>query len=174
MLGEGDGSGFDQQTAGRYTVVPRTLVFLEDDDHVLLLRGAEHKWFAGMYNGIGGHVEADEDVYTAAAREVAEETGLTPEHLELAGIVHVLGERPGVILFVFCAHASGTPHSTDEGVLSWVPVNEIAEYPLVPDLTWLLPRVLRRPSTPIFATLHVSADRLTIETAEGERTTIDR
>lgn len=43
----------------RYLVVPRTLVFLFDEqDRVLLLKGAENKirW-AGLYNGIGGHVE---------------------------------------------------------------------------------------------------------------------
>jgi len=55
--------------------VPRTLIFLERNGHVLLIRGGPDKWFAGRYNGLGGHVEPGEDVYTAALREVQEEAG---------------------------------------------------------------------------------------------------
>ncbi len=43
----------------RYPVIPRALIFLFTGDSVLLLKGAPDKriW-PGLYNGIGGHIEA--------------------------------------------------------------------------------------------------------------------
>lgn len=166
----------DQQTAGRYTVVPRTLIFLERNNEVLLLHGAGHKWFAGMYNGIGGHIEADEDVRTAAERETYEETGLTPASLDLVAIVHVTGDRPGVLLFVFRGTVSGDVDqtATDEGTLEWVSVADISGYPLVPDLKWLLPRVLAHAGTPLSVTLRFTEEDIAITTADGAKHRIPR
>jgi len=57
----------------RYTLYPRTLVFLFNQDQVLLIRRSPNaQLFPGMYNGVGGHVERGEDVLTAARREVRE------------------------------------------------------------------------------------------------------
>lgn len=166
----------DQQTAGRYTVVPRTLIFLERDGEVLLLYGADNKWFAGMYNGIGGHIEADEDVRTAAERETYEETGLTPASLDFVATVHVTGDRPGVLLFVFRGTVSAAVDhtATDEGILEWVPVAEIANYPLVPDLKWLVPRALAHAGPPLSATLRFTEKDVVIATSAGEYHRIPR
>ncbi|HHH82541.1 MAG TPA: NUDIX domain-containing protein, partial [Chloroflexi bacterium] len=57
----------------RFTLIPRTLVFLLRGDRVLLMRLHENRGaWAGKYNGVGGHVEAGEDPLTAAMRETAE------------------------------------------------------------------------------------------------------
>ena len=69
----------------RYQVIPRTLCFITYGDEVLLLRGGPHKrLWAGRYNGVGGHIEAGEDVHAATLREIDEETGLTVHDLRLA------------------------------------------------------------------------------------------
>src|SRR5919201_1256123 len=92
-------------TRGRFQAVPRVLVFVRRGDSVLLLRGAADKriW-PGLLNGIGGHVEADEDPLSAARREVREECGLElpASALRLAGVISVdLGAgRVGVLLLV--------------------------------------------------------------------------
>lgn len=140
----------------RYTVIPRTLVFITRGDRVLLLRGAPGKriW-ANKYNGIGGHVERDEDVYAAARREVREETGLEVEDLRLAGLINIDGGQPaGILLFVFTATSRwGEPISSEEGSLEWIARDRLAQIDLVEDLPTILPRAIDRPpnAPPFFA-----------------------
>ena len=57
-------------TNDRYTIIPRTAIFLRRGDLVLLLKGAPTKrLWANKYNGLGGHVESGEDLLSAAKRE---------------------------------------------------------------------------------------------------------
>ena len=132
----------------RYTVIPRALVFITRGDHVLLLRGAPTKriW-ANQYNGIGGHIERDEDVYSAAMREVREETGLAIDDLRLVGLINIDGDQPtGILLFVFTATSrSGDPVPSDEGTLEWIDRDLITQVDLVEDLPTILPRALDLP-----------------------------
>ena len=140
----------------RFTVIPRTLVFITRGDRVLLLRGAPTKriW-ANKYNGIGGHIERDEDVYAAARREVREETGLEVDDLRLAGLINIDGDQPtGIMLFVFTATArSGDLSPSEEGWLEWIDRDQLAQIDLVEDLPAILPRALDLPpnAPPFFA-----------------------
>ena len=140
----------------RYTVIPRTLVFITRADRVLLLRGAPTKriW-ANKYNGIGGHIERDEDVYAAALREVHEETGLEVADLHLVGLINIDGDQStGIMLFVFVAHSrSGDPIPSDEGTLEWIARDQLAQIDLVEDLPTILPRAIGLPpdAAPFFA-----------------------
>ena len=154
----------DQGTrgGGKHLAVPRTLIFLTSTnpatgaDEVLLLKGAATKrLWAGKFNGIGGHVEADEDVHAAAVRELHEETGLDVDALTLRGVVHIdtgrdeQGPRPGVMMFVFIGRAPArSVHATSEGAPAWIPMEKIADHALVDDLYALLPRALA--SGPLF------------------------
>ncbi len=129
----------------RYTVIPRTLVFLLRGEEVLLLRLGEGKGaWAGRYNGLGGHVERGEDPLSAARREVREETGLIPRGLRLCGVVHVdTGSSPGIGLYVFVGEAEdGSLEGSDEGRPEWVPLDRLDSVPLVEDLTVILPRAV--------------------------------
>jgi 8-oxo-dGTP diphosphatase len=143
-------------TRQRFTVIPRTLVFITRGDRVLLLRGSPQKrvW-ANKYNGIGGHIERDEDVYSAARREVYEETALEVENLRLAGLINIDGDQPtGIMLFVFTAESrSGDPISTEEGTPEWIERHHLAQIDLVEDLPVILPRALDLPpnAPPFFA-----------------------
>jgi len=129
---------------GRYAVIPRVLVFVMNGEDVLLLKGAPTKriW-PNCYNGVGGHVEADEDVYSAAQRETHEETGLSARDLRLRGVVNVdVGQPMGILLFVFTARSDRRQTvSSDEGALEWVPLQRLAEYDLVEDVPLLLERI---------------------------------
>jgi 8-oxo-dGTP diphosphatase len=153
-------------STGRYQTVPRTLCFITCGDEVLLLKGAPNKriW-ANRYNGIGGHVERDEDVCAAALREICEETGWGEDevaNLCLRGLVNVDAGDPqtGILLFVFTAGACRRQtQATTEGMLEWVPRARLLDYDLVEDLSVLLPRVLSLPdgAPPFFA--HYSYDQ---------------
>lgn len=145
--------------SGRALVTPRVLIFLTSVNHttgareVLLLKGAPTKrLWANRYNGLGGHVEATEDVYTAAVREVWEEAGIEAHGLTLRGVVTIdtgfdeFGRRPGVLMFVFVGETEErTLWPSAEGTPAWLPVNELSGYPLVDDLVELLPRALDGP-----------------------------
>jgi len=132
-------------TQDRYTLIPRTLIFLRRRESVLLLKGAPDKrrW-AGLYNGVGGHVEMGEDVLSAARRELREETGLEPPELWLCGTIVIdTGSSPGVGVYIFCGHCpQGEFRSSREGRLAWVPISELENQPLVEDLHFLLPKIL--------------------------------
>ena len=138
----------------RYMLVPRTLIILTRGDDVLLLHGAENKHlWAGLYNGIGGHIEKGEDIYTAAQRELYEETGLVSPNLSLCGIVTVDTQaNPGVCIFVFTGHClEGEPSSLTEGTLEWIARSEIRNIPAVADLPRLLPKIFAyNPGSQIF------------------------
>lgn len=154
----------------RYQVIPRVLVFLHNGEDVLLLKGApEKRIWANRYNGVGGHIEAGEDIYSAAVREVHEETGLQAKNLNLRAIVNIDAgdDYLGIMMFVFVAQsATRWTISSHEGELHWVPINNLPVNELVDDLAWLLPRILKtaNSSSPLFLHYYYDEnDRLVIE-----------
>src|SRR5215216_5182829 len=102
----------------RYTVIPRTAIFLRRGDAYLLLKGAPTKrLWANQYNGLGGHVERREDILSAAKRELLEESGLTAD-LWLSGIAIIdSGEaEAGICLYLFAGEClEGEPQPSEEG-----------------------------------------------------------
>ena len=137
-----------------YCVIPRTLVFIFNDfDQVLLLKGApEKRLWAGLYNGIGGHVEPGEDIYKAALREVGEETGIGNIDLEFCGQVMIdVTQRKGVAIFIFRGQYKGEPLvASPEGEIIWIDLHSLENVPLVEDLFDLIPLVASyQPTDPV-------------------------
>ncbi len=163
-----------RQSSQRWHAVPRTLSFVRNGADVLLLKGAPNKriW-PNQYNGLGGHVEPEEDVLASARREILEESGLAVHDLRLRGvtIIDVHDPQGGILLFTFSAWADTRDvKPSNEGTLEWVPQSRLAEYDLVEDLAVLLPRVLAMPdgAPPYFARYaYDENDRLVITFAEN-------
>jgi 8-oxo-dGTP diphosphatase len=148
-------------TTGRWLTIPRTLCFVRNGDDVLLMKRASHKRvFPNRYNGVGGHIERDEDPYSSARREILEETGLDVERLDLRAVYNIdAGAATGILLFVFVAEsASRVVSANSEGTLQWVACDKVLTLDLVEDLPLILPRILAMQpgDAPLF--VHVSYD----------------
>lgn len=149
-------------TKGRWLTIARTLCFVLSGDDVLLMKRAPHRRiFPNQYNGLGGHIERDEDPLTGVRREVFEESGLEIHDLRLCSIHNIdAGQDTGIMLFVYTAITDSREFvdESDEGMLEWIPVNQLDKYDLVEDLPIVLPRILKMPNNAAPFSVHVSYD----------------
>lgn len=122
-----------------YTPILATLgyVFSPDATRVLLVHRNKRPGDAhlGKYNGLGGKLDALEDVVAGMAREIREESGLEATALELRGTVSWPGFGKGGedwFGFVFRVTAwTGTPWTENaEGTLEWVEVGRVLTLPM--------------------------------------------
>ena len=107
-----------------------TLCYLERDGKYLMLHRVvkkndinKDKWI-----GVGGHFEKDESPEECLMREVREETGYTLTSYRFRGIVtFVSGDGVTEYMHLFTADGfEGDPIECDEGVLEWVPKEDIS------------------------------------------------
>jgi 8-oxo-dGTP diphosphatase len=124
----------DAKIAGMYRPIVATLGYVWDRarDNVLLVHRTaraddEH---LGMYNGLGGKVERDEDVVSGMCRELREEAGIDVRSLRLRGTVSwpgfgANGEDWIGFLFVIEEWSGQPPAANPEGDLHWVPLRRI-------------------------------------------------
>lgn len=150
-------------TKGRWLTIPRTLSFILNGDDVLLMKRAPHKRvFPNQYNGLGGHIERDEDPLTSAKREILEESGLEVDNLRLCSIHNIdAGQDTGIILFVYLANSASrefVQESSDEGELEWIAIEQLDNHDLVEDLPLILPRILKLSADESPFSVHVSYD----------------
>lgn len=127
----------------RYSVIPRTVIFLRSGNSYLLLKGAPTKrLWANQYNGLGGHIERGEDILTAAKRELFEESGLDADLWLCGTLMADTGESPGICLYLFTGETTQLdPQPSAEGTPAWIPFERIAQLPVVDDLLVILGRI---------------------------------
>jgi 8-oxo-dGTP diphosphatase len=149
-------------TNNRWLTIPRTLSFVLNGDDILMMKRAPHRRvFPNQYNGLGGHIERDEDPLTGAIREIKEESGLDVYSVRLRTIHNIdAGDDTGIILFVYTAVADSREltQDTNEGTLEWIPKSKILEIDLVEDLPYLIPKILDMDDNQAPIHAHVSYD----------------
>jgi 8-oxo-dGTP diphosphatase len=136
-----------------YTPILATLgyVFSPNGQRVLLIHRNTRTDDAhfGKYNGLGGKLDAGEDVVAGLRREVREEAGIECDQLQLAGTISWPGfGKHGEDWFGFVFRVtrfSGTPLTANpEGVLEWVEVERVMSLPLWEGDRFFLPLVFDR------------------------------
>jgi 8-oxo-dGTP diphosphatase len=122
-----------------YTPILATLgyVLSTDGKSVLMVRRdrnpKDHHF--GKCNGLGGKLEANEDIVSGMCREIKEEAGIDVTSLVLRGTISWPGfgsKGEDWFGFIFLiTQWQGTPHSENsEGTLKWVNLEDISGLPL--------------------------------------------
>lgn len=133
-----------------YTPVVATLGYIlsPDRQHVLMIHRNKRPddLHYGKYNGLGGRLEADEDVISGMRREIREESGLIADTLLLRGTISWPGfGKKGQDWFGFIFRIEswhGELHQGNhEGTLEWVPLTAFATLPMWPSDHNFLPMV---------------------------------
>ena len=140
-----------------YTPILATLGYVLSPDRrrVLMIHrnarvGDQH---LGKYNGLGGKLEANEDIVAGMRREIHEEAGIDCLDLALRGTISWPGfGKHGEDWFGFVfviTRFSGTPFEHNaEGTLEWVDTRKILELPLWEGDRHFLPLVFDDQSRP--------------------------
>lgn len=100
----------------------------------------------GKYNGLGGKMLPDEDIYQCLVRELYEEAAITCEKVSLRGTINWTGFGPNGenwFGFIFRVDAfSGTPRKeNEEGDLVWKDIAGIMDLPMWEGDRFFLPLV---------------------------------
>ena len=107
----------------------------------------------GKYNGLGGRLEANEDVVSGMRREILEESGLVAERMVLRGTISWPGfgkkdeDWFGFIFRIESWHGKAST-SNHEGTLEWVPLTSLSTLSLWPSDHHFLPMVFDDDSRP--------------------------
>jgi 8-oxo-dGTP diphosphatase len=133
-----------------YTPILATLgyVLSEDGQRVLMIRRDRRPddLHHGKYNGLGGKLEAGEDVVTGLCREIREESGLECLKLRLRGTISwpgfgKHGEDWFGFIFLIDQWSGQVAEGNAEGSLHWIELSQLNTLPLWEGDRYFLPLV---------------------------------
>ena len=114
-------------------MINSTLCYLEKDGAYLMLHRVKKKndLNEGKWIGVGGKFEDKESPEECARREIFEETGLSVKSLRFRGIVTFVSDKwETEYMHLFTStDFSGQLTDCDEGVLKWIPKEDLPALP---------------------------------------------
>lgn len=106
------------------------------DGQVLLIQRAKPP--AGLWSLPGGHVEFGETALAAARRELLEESGITADLTEFAGLYEIIREKPAFHYAIACYCGLWTEGearaSSDALAAAWVSPAELHGFDFAPNV----------------------------------------
>ncbi|MCF7806284.1 MAG: 8-oxo-dGTP diphosphatase [Simkaniaceae bacterium] len=118
----------------------------------------------GKYNGLGGKMERDEDIYTCMRREIYEEAGIECREMQLRGTINWTNFGPkgeDWLGFIFLITAfEGTPFDeSPEGPLEWIPLDQISTLPMWEGDRYFLPLIFDQDPRPFHGYMPYDRDK---------------
>ena len=124
--------------------VATCLLINKDGELLILKRSDKVRTYKGMWGGVAGYVEENEEPYETAVKEIREEVGINEENISLIkqlGPVEFTdfygGERYDWIIFVFIFKVEKKAKINidwEHLEYRWIPPSEIEKYNTVPHL----------------------------------------
>lgn len=122
-----------------YTPILGTLGFVQSKDRQKILmvhrtyRDDDHH--LGKYNGLGGKMEAEEDVFSCMRREIQEEAGIIATEMTLRGTVNWTNFGPNGedwlgFIFLVTDYSGEPKKENEEGPLEWVYQHKLMDLPM--------------------------------------------
>lgn len=152
-----------------YTPIVATLgyVMSPDGQRVLMIHrnARQDDQHLGKYNGLGGKMEAGEDIAACMRREIMEEAGIECLEMRLRGTLNwpgfgKNGEDWLGFIFIIDRYA-GTPlESNPEGALEWVSVSGLDALPMWEGDRHFLPLVFDTDSRPFHGVMPYKDGRM--------------
>ena len=132
--------------------VATCLLVNEDGKLLILKRSDKVRTYKGMWGGIAGYVEKNEEPYETAVKEIREEVGIKEEDISLVKQLDPIdftdfykGERYNwkVFIFIFKIEKKGKINIDWEHLeYRWIPPSEIKKYDTVPHLKDIVLKML--------------------------------
>ena len=114
-------------------------LFPNNRQYVWLIRKKRPEWQKDLLNGIGGHVEENENSMDAMIREFNEETGLTI--LDWKKFCILTDDKIYKVDCYFSFSDKIPKTMTDEEV-NWYNIDCLIGWDVIPNLNWLIPMAL--------------------------------
>lgn len=153
-----------------------TLCYIQKDNCYLMLHRIKKSQDIneGKWIGVGGKFEADETPEECLLREVKEETGLTLSTYQYRGLLTFINsqcETEYIFLYTADAYEGTLTSDCGEGILKWVPVEQIDQLDLWEGDRIFL-RYLKESTAPFSLKLKYEGDVL-VETKEFLKGIVD-
>jgi 8-oxo-dGTP diphosphatase len=140
-----------------YTPILGTLAYVLSPDKKAVLmvhrEGRPEDIHIGKYNGLGGKLEREEDVFSSIKRELYEEALIIPKEIILRGTINWTSFGPKEedwlgFIFLVSSFEGKPPDKNVEGRLVWVPQEELSTLPMWEGDRYFLPLVFDKDPRP--------------------------